>query len=50
MTDKNESAEALKKVTSLLDRLARKNIIPKNRAANLKSKLAQHVNKLAAQA
>ena len=50
MTDKNESAEALKKVTSLLDRLARKNIIPKDRAANLKSKLAQHVNKLATQA
>ncbi len=45
--DKAAAAEALVKVTSLLDRLAGKNIISKNKAANLKSKLAKHVSKLA---
>ena len=48
MTNKEEAAAALVKVTSLLDRLAAKNTISKNKAANLKSKLARHVNKLAA--
>ena len=46
MTDKEGAAEALAKVSAMLDKLARKNIISKNKAANLKSKLAQHVNKL----
>ena len=46
MTDKNEASEAFKKVTAMLDRLGRKNIISKNKAANLKSKLAHHINKL----
>ena len=48
MTDKAEAQAALRKVSSLLDKLARKNTISKNKAANLKSKLQQHVNKLAA--
>ena len=48
MTDKNEAAEAMKKVASLLDKLGRKNVISKNKATNLKSKLAKHVNKLEA--
>ena len=48
MTDKAEAAEALKKVSSMLDKLGRKNVISKNKASNLKSKLAQHVNKLEA--
>lgn len=30
----------------MLDKLAKRNIIHKNKAANLKSKLALHVNKL----
>ena len=46
MTDKEGAAEDLAKVSAMLDKLARKNIISKNKAANLKSKLAQHVNKL----
>ena len=50
MTDKDEAAAAFIKVSSLLDKLARKNIISKNKAANLKSKLQRHVNKLAAAA
>ncbi len=46
-TDK-EAAEALyPKVVSMIDKLAKKNIIHKNKASNLKSKLALHVNSLA---
>ncbi|SHE75215.1 small subunit ribosomal protein S20 [Chryseobacterium vrystaatense] len=45
--DKAAATEQLPKVIALLDRLAKKNIIHKNKAANLKSKLAKHVNKLA---
>ncbi|MDE6114066.1 30S ribosomal protein S20 [Barnesiella sp. WM24] len=47
MTDKNEAAESYKKVSSLLDRLASNGTISKNKASNLKSKLALHINKLA---
>ncbi|KAA9332209.1 30S ribosomal protein S20 [Hymenobacter busanensis] len=47
-TDKTEAQELLKKVSSMLDRLAKKNIIHKNKAANNKSSLAKHVNSLAA--
>ena len=39
--------EQLPKVVSLLDKLVKRNIIHKNKAANLKSKLTKHVNKLA---
>ena len=46
--DKAAAAEAYNKVSSMLDRLARKNVISKNKAANLKSKLAKHVNKIQA--
>ena len=48
MTDKAEALAALKTVTAMLDRLASKKAISKNKAANLKSKLTLHVNKLAA--
>ncbi len=48
MTDKTEAAADLVKVSAMLDRLASKKAISKNKAANLKSKLAKHVNKLAA--
>ena len=47
-TDLSEAQELLKKVSSMLDRLAKKNIIHKNKAANNKSSLAKYVNKLAA--
>jgi small subunit ribosomal protein S20 len=47
MTDAKEAAEALPKVASMLDRLAKTNVIHKNKAANLKSSLAVHVAKLA---
>lgn len=45
-TDKEEAQKLLKEVTSMLDRLAKKNIIHKNKAANNKSKLAKLVNSL----
>ncbi|MDD2960592.1 MAG: 30S ribosomal protein S20 [Muribaculaceae bacterium] len=48
MADKTEAAAAYNKVSAMLDRLASKNIISKNKASNLKSKLAKHLNKLAA--
>jgi len=46
MENKQEAAEAYKKVSAMLDKLGRKGIISKNKASNLKSKLAKHVNKL----
>ena len=47
-TDASEAQELLKKVSSMLDRLAKKNIIHKNKAANNKSSLTKYVNSLAA--
>ena len=46
-TNKEEALAMLPKVTSLLDKLAKKNIIHKNKASNLKSKLQKQVNGLA---
>ena len=48
LTDKAEAEKELIRVSSMLDRLAGKKIISKNKASNLKSKLARFVNKLAA--
>lgn len=45
-TDKAEATALLPKVSSMLDKLAKKNIIHTNKAANLKSSLTLHVNKL----
>ncbi len=45
-TDKTIASELLPKVVTMLDKLAKKNVIHDNKAANLKSKLALHVNKL----
>ncbi|TVP51215.1 MAG: 30S ribosomal protein S20 [Mongoliibacter sp.] len=46
-TDKAEAQELLKTVTSMIDKLAKKNIIHSNNAANKKSKLTKLVNSLA---
>ncbi len=48
MTDKAEAQVALVKITKMLDKLAAKKTISKNKASNLKSKLQLHVNKLGA--
>jgi small subunit ribosomal protein S20 len=45
-TDKAEATELYKTVSSMLDKLAKKNIIHKNKASNNKSKLATFVNSL----
>jgi len=45
-TDKEEATKKLPAVFSLIDRLAKKNVIHKNKASNLKSKLAVKVNSL----
>jgi small subunit ribosomal protein S20 len=42
-TDATEAAEMLPRVTSMLDRLAKRNIIHKKKASNLKSSLAKHI-------
>ena len=42
-TDKAESEELLKQVSGMLDKLAKRNIIHKNKAANLKSSLSKKV-------
>jgi small subunit ribosomal protein S20 len=44
--DKAEGSSMLPKVESMLDKLAKKNIIHKNKAANLKSSIAKHVASL----
>lgn len=44
--EKEAAAELLPKVSSMLDKLAKKNIIHKNKAANLKSSLTHHVKNL----
>jgi small subunit ribosomal protein S20 len=46
-TDKVAATELYKTVSSLLDKLAKRNIIHKNKASNNKSKLAKIVNGLA---
>lgn len=46
ITDKEEATKLYPSVCSMLDKLAKKNVIHKNKASNLKSKLAAHVNAL----
>ncbi len=45
-TDKEVAVAALPKVSSMIDKLAKKNIIHANKAANLKSSVTKHVNSL----
>lgn len=45
-TDKAIAQDLYKKVSSMLDKLGKKNVIHKNKASNLKSKLAHHINSL----
>lgn len=43
LTEKGEAEKLLPEVASMLDKLAKKNIIHKNKAANLKSSITRHV-------
>ena len=45
-TDKKEATAMLPKVSAMLDKLTKTNILHKNKASNLKSKLTKHVNTL----
>jgi len=46
ISDKKEASEKLPKLVAMLDKLAKKSMIHKNKAANLKSKLTKQVNSL----
>jgi small subunit ribosomal protein S20 len=46
-SEKVEAQTLYPKVASMIDKLAKRNIIHKNKASNLKSKLAKQINKLA---
>ena len=46
LTSKKEATKMYPSVVSLIDKLAKKNIIHANKAANLKSKLARHIASL----
>jgi len=48
--NRNEAESVLKDATSLLDKMAQKSIIHRNKAANQKSRLAKHYNSLPAAA
>lgn len=45
-TEKKQGEEMLPTLTAMLDKLAKKNIIHKNKASNLKSKLAKFITTL----
>ncbi|WP_294585704.1 30S ribosomal protein S20 [uncultured Phocaeicola sp.] len=45
-TDKTEAVALYPNVQKILDKLAKNHIIHKNKAANLKSKLAAHISRL----
>ena len=45
-TSREEATPLLSRVISMLDRLAKKNVIHKNKASNNKSKLTKYVNAL----
>ena len=46
-TDKKEATALLPKVSSMVDKLAKRNVIHKSKANNLKSKLTKFVAKIA---
>ncbi len=46
-TEKSEAEAMYPQVASMIDKLAKKNIIHKNNASNLKSSLAHHIQKMA---
>ena len=46
MTDKDEATKLYPSVQKMLDKLAKTNIIHKNKAANIKSSLCKHINQL----
>ncbi len=47
LATKKEAEEGLPKMVSMIDRLAKRNVIHKNKAGNLKSGLMVNMNKMA---
>lgn len=47
ISDKSEATTEMPKVVSMIDKLAKRKIIHKNKASNLKSGIAVHIGKLA---
>ncbi len=47
MSDKKAAAGMLPEISSMLDKLAKKNVIHKKKAANLKSSLSKMINSMA---
>ena len=47
LKDKKEAFEAMPKVVSMIDKLAKRNVIHRNKAGNLKSGIVKRVNVLA---
>jgi len=45
--DKNQAQEQLTEIVSMIDRLAKRNVIHKNKAGNLKSGIVKRINALA---
>ena len=43
LTEKKEAEEMLPQLSSMVDKLAKRNIIHKNKAANLKSKMTKQI-------
>ncbi len=46
ITDKKEADKLVPEVNAMLDKLAKRNIIHKNKASNLKSSIQRHINTL----
>ena len=46
ITDKEEALKLYPEVVSMIDKLAKQNVIHKNKASNLKSKLALQINRM----
>jgi len=46
LKDKKEAADGLPKMVSMIDKLAKRTVIHKNKASNLKSKLTRQINKM----
>jgi len=44
--DKKEAEEKMPKIVAMVDKLAKKNVLHKNKAGNIKSRLSRHVNAL----
>jgi small subunit ribosomal protein S20 len=46
VTSKSDATKKYNELASMLDKQAKKNVIHKNKASNLKSELAKHINTL----